>query len=137
MATTVSARGQTADLSIAKVASPEAVSEGDVVVYTITVANGGPDAAGDVTITDPLPAELVSNSMEASQGACNGTSLITCDLGTLASGENGVVTIVATVLVEGASNTATVSGTASDPDTSNNTAAAALAITAGGCSLIL
>ena len=47
------AQSETADLSVTQTASPE-VGVGEHVTYTITVHNGGPDGATDVTLHDIL-----------------------------------------------------------------------------------
>ncbi len=63
---------------------------GQNIVYTVTVANAGPDAATAVVLTDTLPAAVTFVSAVASQGACGapvGVTL-TCNLGTIASGGN-------------------------------------------------
>jgi uncharacterized repeat protein (TIGR01451 family) len=46
----------TADLEVTKVAGKSKVKSGDVVRYTITVTNHGPDAATNVELKDQLPA---------------------------------------------------------------------------------
>ena len=45
-----------ADLEITKSDSPDPVTTGSDLTYTITVTNNGPDAATSVTVTDTLPA---------------------------------------------------------------------------------
>jgi uncharacterized repeat protein (TIGR01451 family) len=44
-----------ADLEISKADSPDPVTVGDNLTYTITVTNNGPDAAANVVVTDTLP----------------------------------------------------------------------------------
>ena len=44
-----------ADLSITKTASPDPVSVGRDLTYTITISNDGPNAATDVEVIDDLP----------------------------------------------------------------------------------
>ena len=51
--TTVQAR---ADLSITKTDSPDPVTAGKNLTYTVQVTNGGPSTASAVTVTDTLPA---------------------------------------------------------------------------------
>ena len=54
--TTVNQPATHADLSITKGDAPDPVTAGQQLTYTLTVANGGPDAAAAVAVSDPLPA---------------------------------------------------------------------------------
>ena len=63
----------------------------DEVVYTLTASNAGPNDATGVTITDSLPAGL--DFLDASPGCENNNGTVTCDVGTIASGDNASVTI--------------------------------------------
>ena len=117
-----------ADLALTKVDSPDPVSSGAVLTYTITVANNGPGAASDVVMNDTLPAGTTSLNCVSSQGPCSfptvGTNgLVTANIGTLASSGSATVTITVTVTAAPASvltNTATVSSSTGDPDGTNN-----------------
>lgn len=114
-----------ADLSITKSDSPDPVTEGSQVTYTITVNNAGPDPATNVVVTDDLASsdfDLIS--VTPSQSSCDtqGSQNITCSLGTLASGAVATVTIQATAKKAGTvTNTASVTTTEPDPNTANNT----------------
>ena len=112
-----------ADLSITKVDSPDPVTAGGVLTYTITVNNAGPSDAQAVTVNDTLPAELTGVTVVSSQGGC---AAFPCNLGTIAAGGNATITVTGTVnpaTADGAvlSNTATVSSTTTDPVEGNNT----------------
>jgi uncharacterized repeat protein (TIGR01451 family) len=114
-----------ADLSIVKTISPDPPVAGDPVTFTLTVTNDGPSNASGVTVTDPLPAQLLSPTVSSSQGSCSivgGT--VTCDLGSVTDGAQATVTIDGTVDPASGgqtmSNSADVSGTEPDPDPSNN-----------------
>lgn len=66
---TESAQASSADLELAKIANPTSAKSGDVVHYTITVTNKGPDAATGVEITDQLPTGVAYKAPHtASQG---------------------------------------------------------------------
>jgi uncharacterized repeat protein (TIGR01451 family)/CSLREA domain-containing protein len=111
------------DLGITKVAAPATVTAGGNITYTITVANGGPQPAAGVTVTDPLSQGLglVSTSLGS---ACAGTPLV-CHLPDLASGASTSFTIVARAPTPGSvTNTATVSGRYGDPNPANDSATA-------------
>jgi uncharacterized repeat protein (TIGR01451 family) len=112
-----------ADLAISKSDSPDPVTVGNPLTYTITVRNNGPSAATGVMMTDSLPATLTLVSAISGQGNCTGTATVTCNLGTLSNGGSVTVTIVVTpTQVGGISNTATVTAAETDPDASNNSA---------------
>ncbi len=106
-----------ADLSLTKSDSPDPVAAGDVLTYTIDVANAGPSYARDVTITDTIPTGTTLVSATPSQGTCGGDPTVTCDLGTLT--EVGVGDVVIEVMVDPAwldplSNTASVTTSSID-----------------------
>lgn len=82
-----------ADLAISMSDSPDPVDAGQELTYTITVHNGGPDAAENVTVTDAFTELVAFVSASASQGACSGTATVSCNLGTLGSGDSATVTI--------------------------------------------
>lgn len=50
---------KTADLAITKSDTPDPVTAGEQVTYTIGVTNQGPDGATNVTVVDTLPAGVV------------------------------------------------------------------------------
>jgi uncharacterized repeat protein (TIGR01451 family) len=101
-------------------------------IYTITVANGGPSAATGVTVTDTLPAGVTFVSATPSQGSCTGTGTVSCNLGTLARAATATVNIgvkpTKTNRRMTITNRATVAGTEFDPNTANNTATAVTTI---------
>ena len=57
-----------ADLSVEKVGSPDVVSVGDNITYTITVHNAGPSIAEDVILIDHLPAYLQNPQYSVDNG---------------------------------------------------------------------
>src|SRR5436189_6278307 len=61
-----------ADLSLTKTDSPDPVTEGSQLTYTINVSNAGPDAATKVVVTDNLSSRLDLVSATASSGSCQG-----------------------------------------------------------------
>ena len=118
-----------ADLQLSKSDAPDPVQVGADVIYTVTVHNAGPEAASEVTVSDPLPAGLSLVAATSTQGTCSGTDTITCTLNTVNAGpaHDVTITIIATAGEASApsvTNTATVSSATADPNSSNNEAAA-------------
>ncbi|HSE63448.1 MAG TPA: IPT/TIG domain-containing protein [Thermoanaerobaculia bacterium] len=110
--------GMPADLAITISDSPDPVTSGGQLTYTIEVTNNGPGSAGNVTMTDPLPAGTTFVLCTTGQGTCSGPSVgtngtVTANIGQLAPTAGGNVTITIVVNVTGAappslSNTVTV-----------------------------
>jgi uncharacterized repeat protein (TIGR01451 family) len=121
-----------ADVAITELDSPDPATVGNSLTYTITVTNNGPGTATGVTMNDSLPGGVSVVSVTPSQGSCDGTSTISCTLGTLANGAAAMVTIVVTPTQTGAlSNTATVTANESDPDPNNNSATESTTVNPG------
>lgn len=123
-----------ADLSITKTHSPEPAIAGEQLYYDLSVTNNGPDDATNVIVTDQLPPEVtfVTDNLPPPAGCTAVGQTVTCNLGTILSGDTVFFTIKVSVNADAVSdnggplsitNTATV-GTpgATDPDLSNNTA---------------
>jgi len=103
-----------ADLELSKAASVTSAAIGDTVVYTLSLQNNGPDDATNVTVSDPMPANL---QFVSASGAYNpGTGIWT--VGTLTAGNTTNLNITATIIAGGnAVNTAQVaSSDQPDPD---------------------
>src|SRR5947209_1687021 len=124
-----------ADVSVTMTASPNPVSIGSNVTYTVTVSNAGPDTAA-VTLQDNFSTSLGSVTCSVSPstaGTCVGTlSNRNVSIPALASGASVTVTFVAQVRTTVTSNT-TIKNTVSvsnssalDPDLSNNSATASV-----------
>ncbi|HEU4766523.1 MAG TPA: PQQ-dependent sugar dehydrogenase [Pyrinomonadaceae bacterium] len=110
-----------ADVSVIKTASPNPGQAGVNLTYRIVATNNGPAAATNVTVTDALPAGVAFVSASTTQGACSGSTTVTCNAGSLASGAGAIVTIVVTPSAPGQlSNTATVAAGENDFDSTNN-----------------
>lgn len=117
-----------ADLSIEKTHTGRFVAGGDG-DYTLAVANLGPsEAAGPITITDPLPAGETYVGATGSGWSCAATpapSTVTCSLpGSLAPGASApVVSLVVglgAATVPTVTNTASVSSPTPDPAPADN-----------------
>jgi uncharacterized repeat protein (TIGR01451 family) len=110
-----------ADLAITMAHSPDPAPVRRSLTYVLTVANNGPGKATGVIVTDSPVAGLTSVSATPSQGNCSGTSVVVCHLGTLMNGDAATVTVVVEPTQVGSiSNTASVTGNETDPNTSNN-----------------
>ena len=59
-----------ADIAVAVAGTPGTTGVGQMLLYTITVSNDGPNPAADVVVNDPLPNEVEFVSVESTQGTC-------------------------------------------------------------------
>jgi uncharacterized repeat protein (TIGR01451 family) len=114
-----------ADIALSKTASPEPVSAGGKLTYTITARNlSTTNSASNVAVNDPLPAGVTFKSASASQGLCSGTATVACSLGVVPAGATATVTVAVIPKAAGPlSNTATASADG-DTHSENNTATA-------------
>jgi hypothetical protein len=96
----------------------------------MVVTNNGPSADTGVKITDPMPAGNTFVSASASpHGTCTGGAILTCDLGTMAAGEQVTITLVTKPSTAGTqTNTAAVSGDRPETNTGNNQATASVQV---------
>ncbi|MCP4655721.1 MAG: DUF11 domain-containing protein, partial [bacterium] len=112
-----------ADLSITLTDSPDPVTVGANLTYSLSVANDGPDDLPEVTVLQSLPGTVRLVSLSPSQGICEVDRCggeISCALGELPSGSHAMVTIEVTPLAAGRlSNTASAPAL-NDPDLTNN-----------------
>ncbi|HBG3319047.1 TPA: DUF11 domain-containing protein [Clostridioides difficile] len=113
-----------ADISVVKRSNQTVVVPGDVLDYTIEVRNAGPSTAQNVTLTDNIPASILSPEYSIDNGVIFQPWNGSLSIGTLDAGEirniiiRGIVsqTAIGTII-----NTATVSSTTPDPNPDNNT----------------
>jgi uncharacterized repeat protein (TIGR01451 family) len=124
-----------ADLSVAKVADTDEASPGEVVSFVVTVANDGPDAAEQVTVVDELPRGLTLESASAAAPfACTTDTPVVCSAAVFEPGSAEITVrarVDADVTASELVNTATVAAATADPDLSDNTARAAVAVSRG------
>ena len=108
-----------ADLGVVKT-GPALVTEGQNFTYHLTASNGGPAAATGVTVSDTLPAN--STFVSASAGCLEVAGVVTCTVGSLASGGSTTFDITVTAGSSGTSltNVASISGSQSDPNGTND-----------------
>ncbi len=122
----------TVDISVTKTVNDNAPTEGDTVVYTIVIANAGPDPASGIEITDNLPPGITFISSSVTRGSFDaGTGI--WDLGNIASGNAETLTITVS-LDDGMgprmlTNRATLTGVdQTDSDSANDTDVANLTV---------
>ncbi|BAV96894.1 CARDB domain-containing protein [Lysobacter enzymogenes] len=110
------------DLAVTKTVSNATPTVGTNVTFTVTVTNNGPSAAVSTVVSDALPAGYTFVSATPSVGTYTaGTGAWA--VGTLASGANATLQIVATVRPAGPyANTATASSSSTDSNPANNSA---------------
>jgi len=120
-----------ADLSIVKSDGADPVQVDSDLVYTITVANAGPDAAANVSWSDPLPAGTTFVALAAPGGwscstpAVGAGGTVSCSIASLPAGSEAFTLTVhvgagfpgGTLLANGA----TVASATADPALANNT----------------
>jgi len=122
------------NLEVVKTDSPDPVTAGTQLTYTLTVRNNGIAWAPAVTLTDTLDADVDFVSVSSSQGSCvhDGSAtggVVTCFLGSLADSDSAPAdeaTITITVDVHcdargSLSNTATVTAETAELNPADNT----------------
>jgi uncharacterized repeat protein (TIGR01451 family) len=98
------------------------VVKGGKITYSIQVKNNGPERAGGVVLSNPLPAGTTLVSAVTSQGTCATTPALACGLGVLRSGASASLTIQISARSKKVSNVATVSSQAIDSNAANSSA---------------
>jgi uncharacterized repeat protein (TIGR01451 family) len=122
---------QSADLAISKTVDNSRPAVGSAVVFTVTVANHGPDAATNVTVLDKLPAGLDFIAATPSQGSYDQAAGL-WTVGTLAPSTTAVLQITARLDGGTRTNIATIGHSDQfDPDTGNNTASSTVGASIG------
>ncbi|MFC4820680.1 DUF7507 domain-containing protein [Dokdonella ginsengisoli] len=101
-------------LTVSKTATPSPFTVGQPASYTITVTNAGAGpTAGNVTVSDALPAGITLTGASGANWSCTGTTAVSCVYtGVLAAGASTTVTLQVAVAASAANgnNTATASG---------------------------
>jgi uncharacterized repeat protein (TIGR01451 family) len=121
-----------ADLSVTKTDSPDPVTAGSNITYTIVATNAGPESAASVSLGDTLPAATTFVSLSAPAGwscttpAVGAGGAVSCSIASLAPG-SATFTLVTNVIASTAagtviSNTATIASSTTDPTPGNNSA---------------
>ena len=134
-----------ADVTVSKTANPASVPAGQNVTYVVTatnIANGLSDA-GNVTVTDTLPANVTFVSATPSAGSCSttptansttgpGNDQIVCNFGTINNGAQRTLTIVVqpNTATRGSTltNNVSVATSTTETDAGNNSASVNTAV---------
>jgi uncharacterized protein len=125
---------QSTDLSLTMTDSPDPVTAGSNLTYTITATNNGPDAASNATWTDTLPASMTFVSLTSASGwscttpAVGSNGTVSCSEPNFAVGTAAFTLIVAvSASTQGGtvvSNNASITSDTGDTDHSNDGATA-------------
>ena len=129
--TDVTAVAALADLAVTKAGAPNPVAAGGLLTYTLEAANLGPGDAQNVLLTDSLPAALSGAEYSLDGGAVWQPWTGALSLGVLPAGVTAAVLLRATVSPNAfgtLTNTVNVSSDTPDPDLSNNTDTALVAV---------
>jgi uncharacterized repeat protein (TIGR01451 family) len=113
-----------ADLAVTKTDSPDPVTVGATLTYTIVVTNNGPQEATNVFLSDRLPSHSDFVSATATGARCEGRgNNVSCNLGNLAKAATATVTIVVRPTRAGTlENSASVDSPETDPVPLNDSA---------------
>lgn len=123
-----------ADLSIDKTDEPDPVTAGGALLYTLSVANAGPDDATEVQVVDELPAETSFQSADGDGWTCDDSegetgTVVTCTRDELAAETTAPdieILVLTSSSIEGEgteiTNLASVSADEPDPNLENNQA---------------
>ncbi|MGB8832158.1 MAG: C25 family cysteine peptidase [Candidatus Sulfotelmatobacter sp.] len=128
-----------ADLSVSNAATPDPVAAGSNVTFSQTVTNNGPSAADNATLAEATPANTTFVSLSYSAGwtcitpAVGAAGNVVCTDLTLNGGTAAAFSLVTKVTpgtVNGTviTDTASVSSSASDPNSANNAASASTVV---------
>ncbi len=128
--TTVGAVSTSADLAITKTDSPDPVTAGGTLTYTLTVTNNGPSTADSVTVTETYPAGFTYGT--ANPLPTSGNNQWT--FGSIAASADQTITITGNVTATSGSltNMANVTSSTYDLSPANNTVTADTTVSAGG-----
>ncbi|MGD8412967.1 MAG: DNRLRE domain-containing protein, partial [Candidatus Latescibacterota bacterium] len=126
---------QSADLGLSKTVDDPTPSEGDLIKFTLELANSGPDSATGVEVTDFVPAGLTYNGHAASRGSYSDVSGVWV-VGNIGPGESASLTLDVTVDADTRgwtiSNLAAVTASdQADPNVIDNSAFAKITVQGG------
>ncbi len=113
-----------ADLQVTQIASSTSATVGSTITYTVTFTNNGPSTASAVTLADNLAAAgLTLVTAHSSVGVLTtSASSLSLNVGSLAPGASGTLTVVASVAAGGGTidHTVSIGSTTADTVSANN-----------------
>ena len=133
-----------ADLRITKSAAPTPMIASNAATFTLQPRNSGPDVANTVSVVDTLPSGFTGISASGPNWSCSvNQSTVTCTRASLTTSSTDDITISATapdntVVPPGGlstSNTASISSSTSDPDSTNNAGSVSFLVQRDGSDL--
>lgn len=142
--TIVGAATNSADLAITNSATPNPVTAGTDITYTVVVTNNGPTAASGLAFTEalPLPGSTSFVSVVVTSGTTGWscptpTTSISCTIPTFAVGASTTFTVTVSVSGTTASgtvitDTANIASATPDPNPSSNSATATVVVATSG-----
>jgi uncharacterized repeat protein (TIGR01451 family) len=118
------------DLAIGKTDSPDPLYAGEILSYQLTISNTSNLDAPGVVVTDTLPALVIADTAEPSQGECSiEDGKVLCSLGSIPKLSTASITIVVTTTMDGEiNNLASVGSLGYDENMSNNVSEAATTV---------
>jgi PGF-pre-PGF domain-containing protein/uncharacterized repeat protein (TIGR01451 family) len=114
-----------ADLGLTITASPNPVTTGGSLTYTLTAGTAGPDSGMNVWVNDTLPEGITFVSATPAQGSCSHSgSSVNCSLGTVTCPGTVAISLVVTAPSSAGTltNNARITSTTYDPSATNTTA---------------
>ena len=130
---------RSADLSVTKTDTPDPVTAGNNLTYTISASNAGPESAQNAALSDTLPPGTTFVSLTSSGGwscttpAVGSTGTVSCSNPIGGGGASSVFTLVVKIGTAAAARSATpasVSSSTFDPVAGNNSATATTTVNA-------
>jgi uncharacterized repeat protein (TIGR01451 family) len=115
-----------ADLAVGLLDTPDPVTVGQTLTYTVSVTNRGPSPASFVTVTNTLPISVGILDATPSQGFITiSGNVVVCNFGTITNSGIATAVINVTPILEGTIvATATATAAQTDPIIDNNSASA-------------
>ena len=123
---------ESADVAIAKSVSPNPVTAGDVATFTLAVTNNGPSRAENIVVSDTISNRITGAEYSIDNGATWQAwtgSVVIGDLEPSATLDLLIRGTVSPTASSNITNTAIVSSTTPDPDTTNNSSTIVFPVT--------